>query len=477
MKRATSHMSQQRVATALTMLSRLALRTSALRFRPQGSGLAEQWAAALLKQLLALCDAHQGAMFVTKEQAPNGQWLTVLGQPAWSVFTCLHWREEEAYAALKPFAVAHDSQQWSGSFPVTVCWKRSLFSLFSPLNGQDNAHTQIIRSPSVVLLLRWSTTDAREQEAVRQHATQLLPALADLVDIILLHILTAHTEEEPLAEALPADLLATIGHELRGPLTTIQGYAETLLRHEQQLAPEERREFLQAISQASAHVGALVNRFLELAQFETQTHTFLPVLIDMHALAQESIAATQRGRCHRLLLLPALVPTPQTVVDSLPEETPPPELTVSGDRRLLRNMLDILLENALVYSAPESLVEISLTAKTFSTTAGLSSFATSTKPLALILPATFQDQEPLLEICVQDHGRGIPPEELSAIFRRFYRGDTRLTREVNGLGLGLALCKAIVEQHRGMLWVESVQEEGSAFHILLPRGDSAAGET
>jgi signal transduction histidine kinase len=75
----------------------------------------------------------------------------------------------------------------------------------------------------------------------------------------------------------------------------------------------------------------------------------------------------------------------------------------------------------------------------------------------------------LLEIRVRDHGRGIAPDELSAIFRWFSRIDTRLTREVNGLGFGLTLCQAIVAQHRGMLWVESVLGEGSTFHIVLPR--------
>ena len=84
-------------------------------------------------------------------------------------------------------------------------------------------------------------------------------------------------------------------------------------------------------------------------------------------------------------------------------------------------------------------------------------------------PRAVHDQEPLVEIGVRDHGRGIAPEELSAIFQRFYRGDTSLTRETNGLGLGLALCQAIVAQHRGMLWVESALGEGSTFHVVLPR--------
>src|SRR5579875_1911586 len=96
--------------------------------------------------------------------------------------------------------------------------------------------------------------------------------------------------------------------------------------------------------------------------------------------------------------------------------------------------------------------------------------ADSKMHVALIVPASFREDEALLEIEVRDHGRGIPPEQFPLIFHRFYRGDTRLTREVNGLGLGLALCQAIVTHHRGMLWVESAVGAGSAFHIVLSRG-------
>lgn len=73
--------------------------------------------------------------------------------------------------------------------------------------------------------------------------------------------------------------------------------------------------------------------------------------------------------------------------------------------------------------------------------------------------------------CVCDHGQSIPTEHLEDIFGRFYRVDRRLTREHNGLGLGLTLCKAIVEQHNGLIWAESCPAGGSAFHVWLPRAE------
>ena len=76
-----------------------------------------------------------------------------------------------------------------------------------------------------------------------------------------------------------------------------------------------------------------------------------------------------------------------------------------------------------------------------------------------------------LEICVCDYGLGIPEEHLERIFEHFYRVDTRLTREVNGLGLGLTVCQHLVALHQGRIWAESCPDGGSAFHIWLPLED------
>jgi signal transduction histidine kinase len=278
-----------------------------------------------------------------------------------------------------------------------------------------------------------------------------------------------HEDNQPV-EVFPAELLATVGHEFRGPLTTIQGYATTLLRHDQRFTLDERQDFLRAISEASAHLGKLVDRFLELAQFETHAHVFIPAPVNLLALAQESITAVPKSRSHHLLLVPSLAQG-DAPEESGNGEAARDDLTISGDRRLLRTMLDLLLENAVAYSAPESLVEVSIEPlETASALPALQTPSRSGTHLAPILSAAFQAHEPLLAIRVQDHGIGIDPAHLALIFRRFYRIDTSLTREVNGLGLGLALCKAIVALHQGMLWVESAVGEGSTFSMVLPRG-------
>ncbi|HLI70114.1 MAG TPA: ATP-binding protein [Ktedonobacteraceae bacterium] len=278
-------------------------------------------------------------------------------------------------------------------------------------------------------------------------------------------------QKEPSEEILSTELLATVGHEFRGPLTIIQGYANTLLHHEQHLSLEERREFLQAIEQAGAHLSTLVDRFLQLAQLETHTFSLALAPVDLAALAHEAMTAVRKGQSHILLQESSRTKTGSPGKTGEREQAVDEDLAISGDRRLLRILLDLLLENAVAYSAPDSLIEIHIRpGNSAHLLTSLHTRADSKMHVALIVPASFREDEALLEIEVRDHGRGIPPEQFPLIFHRFYRGDTRLTREVNGLGLGLALCQAIVTHHRGMLWVESAVGAGSAFHIVLSRG-------
>lgn len=463
--------SNQQVIAALMKLSTLAWQASTLRFSPPGT--VERLAALFLDQLVALCAAEQGALFLTQHFtlpfAPYAEEV-VPTQPARALIASTHMSTREAQTALSSAVLVHDPLQLPVNLPATMIWQRPLD--VAPLTNSDAAPVPRISEFSALLLFVWPDAEQDIWQEAQHQALQLLPFLADLVDTILLQIGAALHENAQQGEMLPAELLATVGHEFRGPLTTIQGYATTLLHHDQQLALEERRDFLSAINEASVHLGKLVDRFLELAQFEISPSTFFPVSVDLLALAQESITAAQKGKSHHLLLTPAPARRSSAQEDTRGEALHD-ELALLGDRRLLRIMLDILLENAVAYSAPESLVKISVDPTDAAAVCAASSIPSgSSKHLALILPAHFQEHEPLFAIRVQDHGIGIEPAHLALLFRRFYRVDTRLTRDVNGLGLGLALCKAIVAQHRGMLWVESAAGEGSTFYVILPRGIS-----
>jgi len=137
------------------------------------------------------------------------------------------------------------------------------------------------------------------------------------------------------------------------------------------------------------------------------------------------------------------------------------------DARLIRDVLDNLLDNAVKYSRTGGLVEVIL-----------SMVKRVPREVVSSEPGTVTDKQlegaaaRWLDIAVRDTGAGIPPDQLGRIFERFHRVDTRLTRDVDGMGLGLAICKRIVELHGGFIWVESEPGVGSVFHVLLPASET-----
>ena len=144
-------------------------------------------------------------------------------------------------------------------------------------------------------------------------------------------------------ELLKADVLGTVSHELRGPLTTIKGYASTLLRHEGHLAREERRQFLRAINEASDRLEVIIERLLEVSQLETGQVTLQFAPLDMAYLAGEAIAALEERVASRS---PGRFSFHLRLEDASGVEAVSVPL-IWGDQRRLREVLDNLLENAI----------------------------------------------------------------------------------------------------------------------------------
>lgn len=246
------------------------------------------------------------------------------------------------------------------------------------------------------------------------------------------------------------ELLGTVSHELRSPLATIKGYASTLLRKGQRLPPSEQREFVETIHQASERLEAIINRLMEMAQLEVAAPELVYHPLNFATLVQASVdqaerAITKFGRSLSMTL-------------DVPHASSAPSL-VLGDERRLRIVVDHLLENAIKYTADGGSIDVTLLSR-----------RADTAPVVPMIPSEAPDGEKvaLFELVVRDSGRGIPVEDLPRIFERFHRVDMRLTREVDGMGLGLAICKRIVELHGGAIWAESVVGAGSTFHVLLP---------
>jgi signal transduction histidine kinase len=272
------------------------------------------------------------------------------------------------------------------------------------------------------------------------------------------------SDGQTATEAMNAEVLATVGHELRSPLTSIKGYTATLLRQERRLSRQERQEFLLAIREASERLEAIVERFLEMSQLETGNLSARPIPVDAARVAQEALLNAQQRTNESL-------PGHFTFHLRLKDEhgaLTSQEPLILADPRLLREVLDNLLDNAINYSPDGGRIDIVIYPARLSSAAQQ---RTTEKVVAGEEQQEGQMQkeaEQMLDICVCDHGLGIPDEHLERIFERFHRVDTGLTRTVNGLGLGLTICKRIVEMHGGRIWAESCSAGGSAFHVLFP---------
>jgi signal transduction histidine kinase len=266
-------------------------------------------------------------------------------------------------------------------------------------------------------------------------------------DEVLESVVKANMPQQK-TEQFIAELLAAISHEFRTPLAAIKGYSSMLLRQDDQLSAEERQEGLRVIQDASERLKTLTDRLLEITSLETGTFRFdrriiqpLPVIYEAVVSAQEQLPELLRARLTFQIHLRDERGNPT-------QEIPP----LSGDRRALRIMLDHLLENAVRFSPEGGQIDVVIW------------------PVVPNRTSQAQDavQVPLLEICVCDYGIGIPDQHLDRIFERFYRVDTRLTREVNGLGVGLAICAQLAALHQGKIWAESCPAGGSVFHLRLP---------
>jgi signal transduction histidine kinase len=489
------------VMTALQDLARLSHQVeSTASETPTINRGATAIAAMLLERLLLLCDAQRGAILFTTQRPAEAKHAFVFPAPSRKTFRtfALHsMSEEEAHAVVAPCSVEDAAIQ---SPPGEPCWVICQLPISGTLSGgqvplakpQDNRAEPSVAGQSghlflplyALLVLGWDGNDERACIAASKKGQTVLPLVADAAGCAMMNILLVERnyELEALAdrkalremELLKAELLATVSHELRSPLASIKGYAATLLRHERRISREERHEFLLAIKEASDRLEAVSDRLLEISQLETGGITIERSSVNLAYLVREAITSVER----RLEVPGREASTPDTQSRyifslSLQDRFGMPtrgEPIIQADHNRLREMLDHLFENAIKYSPEGGAIGVVIRPLAASSQAARSRTAPgkSDHDKKMGMSHSVPGSRHMVEICVRDNGIGIPAAHLERIFDRFHRVDTRLTREVNGLGLGLAICKRIVELHGGMIWAESDVGSGSAFHVWLP---------
>jgi signal transduction histidine kinase len=250
-------------------------------------------------------------------------------------------------------------------------------------------------------------------EFIGVHVAQLLEHRT-LVDRI------ANLEAKRRLDTLQDDFIAMVSHELLTPLGFIKGYATTLLRDDTTWDETARREFLQIIDEESDRLRELIDNMLDSSRLQAGTlkMSFQPIRLD--ALIKDvSLRAKSREDGLKIEL-----------------NLNVPGLQIYADPARLAQVFENLLSNAVKY-APGSTITISV-----------------------------DKISEMVRIAIQDKGPGIAPEHLKHIFKRFFRvpGQT----SVRGTGLGLYICRKIVQAHNGEITAESTIGEGTTFYLLLP---------
>ncbi|TMK58405.1 MAG: HAMP domain-containing histidine kinase [Actinobacteria bacterium] len=215
-------------------------------------------------------------------------------------------------------------------------------------------------------------------------------------------------------DRLKDEFVLTASHELRSPLTSVQGFAELLMLERESLTPRQA-ETVEVILDNCRHLVRLLNDLLDLARSDAGRLAIRPQPTEVAPLIDD-VVRTMRAQTE-----------------------------AATDR--IRQILVNLITNAHEYS-PEG------------ASIGVAARAAGTE----------------VEIAVSDNGPGIPTDQLERIFERFTRGDAGLTQRVGGTGLGLAISKSLVELHGGSISAESTVGQGSTFRILLPVAPSGSGD-
>ncbi|ASS73918.1 hypothetical protein CIG75_02280 [Tumebacillus algifaecis] len=226
-------------------------------------------------------------------------------------------------------------------------------------------------------------------------------------------------------ERMRSEFVANVSHELRTPITAVKGFSETLLDgalHD----PTLTRQFLQIIHDESERLKRLVNDLLELSKIESGHTVFRFEPIDLVQLVKRTVERYRHETEAQGLTLELDVPAER--------------LTVEADADRVAQVLINLLGNAIAYTPTGGKVRVSVTER---------------------------EQDVVLK--VSDTGIGIPEEDISRLFERFYRVDKARARRSGGTGLGLAIVKHILESHHGHVDVRSEVGKGSEFTITLPK--------
>ncbi|HEX6790041.1 MAG TPA: HD domain-containing phosphohydrolase [Candidatus Krumholzibacteria bacterium] len=238
--------------------------------------------------------------------------------------------------------------------------------------------------------------------------------------------LKQYTEKLSGLNKMKSNFVATISHEFRTPLTSIKAYCETLLKNADAIDRNIMKEFLIVIDEESNRLMALIEDILDFSQMESGAVRFERTSCNMNEIITVAANELEKNFEGKRLTLHTCLP--------------PREIKVRAERDLMKQLVINLLHNASKFTPEGGEVWV-----------------------------TIEEEVVSARITVEDNGIGIPEDQLERIFDHFHQADGGSTRRHGGTGIGLAICKNIVEWHDGRIWVENVAGRGARFVVVIPK--------
>ncbi len=274
--------------------------------------------------------------------------------------------------------------------------------------------------------------DTRFSHIELRHLKVLIDqATITLFNLKLLEVEAESRHEAERANEIKTEFLAMISHELRTPLTSIIGFTTTMLADDVTWEPEEQKDFVQTIQHESFRLQELIEHLLDLSRLDAGR---LPIQLKSHSLLDILIEAAPQLK---------VLTSGKQLTTHIPENLPP----VYVDDARIAQVLVNLVRNAATYS-----------------------------PIGTEISISASVRGNFVQVNVNDQGSGIPPSEQKRVFEAFRRGISEETGSAKGAGLGLAICKGLVEAHGGRIWIRKKAPPGTTVSFTIPLNPKQAAE-
>jgi len=300
-------------------------------------------------------------------------------------------------------------------------------------NKEDPYDQADVRQLTLLMEGMWQMMEQkRAEDTLRKFASKLAQVNRDLSKANA--ELSQANEELKSLDLMKDEFLSNVSHEFKTPLTSIQGYSQLIWDGTLGPVNEQQKKAVDTVIRNSERLRKLVDSLLYIsrAQAGKLSYSFDDLMISDvidNSIQDLSLQAEKKD-----------IEINKYVAEDLPP--------IRGDKDKLTDVMINLIDNAIKFTPQGGRIDLGV-----------------------------EVDDNSLHIYVRDTGIGIPEDKISNLFQRFYQVDASVKRRYGGTGLGLYICKKIVEDHEGSIWVKSKEGEGSTFHILLPLKNSDSSDS